>query len=208
MTSTGNHNQGATAHAPATLPIPQSHALGTAHAVPISGPSRIHLRRVGGQADSVKEPSRFDRGAIAVAALLLAAAIAIALSSCIPVTIRPQFDAKGLPKAIPVTPVGSVSSSGELLPIYPVSNEAPTPTNWGAWGAAIGAITTALLAAYGINLRGFASKAQAALRIACDLADQNAKAETDTDVERNKMIASQQQMAAGVQALTQKVRGK
>lgn len=159
----------------------------------------------------MKEPTLFDRGVIAVAALLLAAAIAIALSSCIPVTIRPQFDAKGLPKAIPVTPVGSVSPSGELLPIYPVSNEAPTPTNWGAWGAwgaAVGAITTALLAAYGINLRGFASKAQTALRIACDLADQNAIAETDQDVERNKMSASQQQIAAGVQALTQKVRGK
>ena len=140
--------------------------------------------------------------------LLVAAIFVMALTSCIPVTIRPQFDDKGLPKAIPVTPVGSVSANGTMIPIYPVSNESPTPVNWGAWGTAIGAITTALLAAYGINLRGFASKAQTALRIACDLADQNAVAETDLDVEHNKMIAHQQQASAGVVALTRKVRGK
>ena len=140
--------------------------------------------------------------------VLVAILFLMALTSCIPVTIRPQFDDKGLPIAMPVTPTGSVSMDGTLTPIYPVSTEAPKATNWGAIGSIIGAITTALLAAYGINLRGFATKAQTALRIACDLADQNAKAETDTDVERNKMIAAQQQMVAGVQSLTQQARGK
>lgn len=145
---------------------------------------------------------------VAFIGVLVAILFVMALTSCIPVTIRPQFDDKGLPIALPVTPTGSVSPTGELLPIYPVSNEAPKATNWGAIGSIIGAITTALLAAYGINLRGFASKAQTALRIACDLADQNAKAETDIDVERNKIIAAQQQAAAGVMAITQKARGK
>ena len=140
--------------------------------------------------------------------LLTAALFLMALYGCIPVTIRPQFDDKGLPKAIPVTPVGSVSADGTMNPIYPVSNEAPTPVNWGAWGTAIGGILSAALAVYGINLRGFASKAQTALRIACDLADQNADAETDTDVERNKRIAAQQQISAGVLMITQKARGK
>lgn len=123
-------------------------------------------------------------------------------------TIRPQFDEENKPIAIPVTPTGSISPDGTLNPIYPVSDKSPQPTNWGAWGTAIGGILTALLAVYGINLRGAVGKAKTALQIACDLADQNAVAETDNDVERNKMIAAQRQASAGVMALTQHVRGK
>ncbi len=153
-------------------------------------------------------PSRFDRFWTMVAAILFAAAVAIWLCGCIPVTIRPQFDDENKPIAIPVTPVGSVTPTGDFVPIYQVSGKAPTPTNWGAIGTAVGGILSALLAVYGINVRGIATKAKAALSIACELADRNADAETTEQVEHNKKIAQDRQLAAGVQALTQSVRGK
>jgi hypothetical protein len=165
--------------------VPVTQSVGTTHAPDVRDAPRVHRWRV-------------------VVALLLA----VTLVGCIPVTIRPQFDDENKPIAIPVTPTGSISPDGTLTPVYPVSSKSPQPTNWAAWGAAIGAITSALLAAYGINLRGFASKAMTAVRIAADLADANARAETDTDVERNKIIAAQQQAAAGVMLITQKARGK
>lgn len=140
--------------------------------------------------------------------LLVAMMFWMALTGCIPVTIRPQFDDENKPIAIPVTPTGSISADGTLTPIYPVSSKSPQPTNWAAIGSVIGAITTALLAVYGINLRSGVAKAKTALRIACDLADANANAETDQDVERNKMIAFQQQAKAGVHEIVQRVRGK
>lgn len=139
---------------------------------------------------------------------LLSLLILIGLTACIPVTVRPQFDDQGLPIAMPVTPIGSITPTGELVPHYPVSKSAPSDMNWGAIGTALGAVTTALLAAYGINLRGFAGKAQSALKIACELADHNAVAETDEQVLRNKEIAAKRQKELGVLDLTKKVRGK
>lgn len=130
------------------------------------------------------------------------------LTSCIPVTVRPQFDDKGLPIALPVTPTGSVSPDGTLNPVYPISAESPKPFNWSSVGVGLSIILNALLAAYGINLRGFASKAMTALRITADLADANARAETDSEVEKNKLIAAHQQVQAGVHKITQKARGK
>ncbi|MGL4230675.1 MAG: hypothetical protein ACRCWJ_04840, partial [Casimicrobium sp.] len=120
--------------------------------------------------------------------------LVLALAACIPVTVRPQFDDTGLPIALPVTPVGHISPTGELTPIYPVSDKAPSNFNWAAIGTVVGAITTALAAAYGINLRGFASKAQSALKIACELADKQADA-TDPEVIRmNKLAAQEKQI--------------
>jgi hypothetical protein len=145
---------------------------------------------------------------LALCALLMAGAIAIFLSSCIPVTIRPQFDSDGKPKAIPVTPVGSISPTGELLPIYPVSDEAPTPTNWAGIAATVTTILTAVLAVYGINLRGALGKMTTAAKIGFDLADANAAAETDEDVNVNKRAAEAFQIKNGVHGLTQKLRGK
>ena len=140
--------------------------------------------------------------------LLVAALIYLALTGCIPVTIRPQFDDQGLPIAIPVTPAGSVAVDGTMTPIYPVSTKAPTQTNWGAIGTVVGGVLSAFLAVYGINVRSIATRAKTALSIACELADKNAVAETDEDVARNKAVAQQKQLGAGVQALTQEVRGK
>ncbi len=140
--------------------------------------------------------------------VILALWVAFLICGCIPVTIRPQFDGEGKPIAIPVTPVGSISPDGTLNPIYPVSSKSPQPTNWGGIAAAVTGILSAVLAVYGINLRAGLTKAVTAIRISSDLADANARADTDEDVERNKMIARQQQEAAGVHAITQKARGK
>lgn len=130
------------------------------------------------------------------------------LVGCIPVTVRPQFDDKGLPVALPVTPVGSISPTGELTPIYQVSDKSPSSFNWAAIGTAIGVVTTALAAAYGINLRGVVGKAQTALKIACVLADKQADTTDPEEIRANKLAAQEQQRAAGVLELTQRIRGK
>lgn len=134
--------------------------------------------------------------------------LALGLAGCIPVTIRPQFDDENKPIAIPVTPTGSISADGTLTPIYPVSTKSPQPTNWAGIVATVTGILSAILAAYGINTRYLLGKTSAGLRIACDLADANANAETDQDVERNKMIAFQQQLQTGSHKITQQARGK
>lgn len=139
---------------------------------------------------------------------LILALLLLFLAGCIPVTVRPQFDDQGLPVALPVTPVGNVSPTGELTPIYRISTKAPSSFNWAAIGTAVGAITTALAAAYGLNLRGFASKAQSALKIACELADKQADTTDPEAIRTNKLIAQERQRAAGVLELTQRVRGK
>lgn len=140
--------------------------------------------------------------------LLVAVIFFMSLCSCIPVTIRPQFDDQGNPIALPVTPTGSISPDGTINPIFPVSDKAPKPFNTAAVVAGISGFLNLLLAAYGINLRGIASKAQTALGIACNLADGNAQAETDEEVERNKRAAFAAQVKANVHQITQKARGK
>lgn len=129
-------------------------------------------------------------------------------AGCIPVTVRPEFDDHNKPIALPVTPVGSISPDGTISPIYEVSNEAPQPTNWGMIGTIAGGILSAFLAAYGINLRAGVARAKTALQIACDLADANAKADTDEQVEHNKLIAASLQEQAKVKDLTNRARGK
>lgn len=169
----------------AKISIPQSQSVGTTHAPDVRDAPRVHRWRL-------------------VVTLLLA----LAIVGCIPVTIRPQFDDENKPIAIPVTPTGSISPDGTLVPIYTVSDKAPKPTNWAAIGIGISAVLNAILMAYGINLRGAVSKLTTGLRITSDLADANARAETDEDVEKNKMIAFQQQAKAGVHKIVQSVRGK
>ena len=140
--------------------------------------------------------------------ILVMAILVMAFTSCIPVTVRPQFDDSGKPIALPVTPTGSISADGTIVPIYEVSHESPKPTNWAAVAGGISLVLNALLAAYGINLRGVVSKAKTALGIACNLADANATAETDEQVKRNKEIAKDLQVSVGVHDMTQEVRGK
>jgi hypothetical protein len=140
--------------------------------------------------------------------LLVAALIYLALTGCIPVTIRPQFDDENKPIAIPVTPTGSISADGTLTPIYPVSDKSPQPTNWAGAVATITGILSAVLAIYGINIRGALGKMTTVARISSELADANANAETDEQVERNKQIAFQKQLQANVHKQTQAARGK
>ena len=161
------------------------------------------------------------RHLVALIGVLVAILLLMAFTSCIPVTVRPQFDDKGLPVALPVTPVGSISPEGVMSPVYPVSAEAPKPpSDW--WPMAQQVLLTLLgVAAGGGAALPLIGRAKTALRIACQLADAHARTAEDAaqrppeeaakallDVERNKMIAAQQQMAAGVAALTQAVRGK
>lgn len=141
--------------------------------------------------------------------LLVAIMLLMAFSSCIPVTMHNERDASGRPIPIATTPAGRQDlETGEFVPTYPVSDQPPAPpTNW--WPMAQDILLTGLglLTGAGGGMV-LVRRAKTALRIACDLADANARAETDTDVERNKLIAQQLQMAAGVQAMTQAVRGK
>ena len=140
--------------------------------------------------------------------LLVAALFYLALTGCIPVTVRPQFDDQGKPIALPVTPTGSVSPDGTITPIYEISGQAPKPFNTAAVVAGISGFLNLLLAAYGINLRGVVSRAKTALGIVSNLADANAQAETDEEVERNKRAAFAAQVKANVHKLTQEARGK
>lgn len=135
--------------------------------------------------------------------------MAMILCGCIPVTIRPEFDDKGKPIAIPVTPVGSQDmTTGQFKPIYPVSNESPTPpTDWWPLAEKGLMVVLGLLTGTGAGVV-MVRRAKTALKIACDLADANAEAETDEEVQKNKGIAEARQLKAGVQTLTQKVRGK
>ncbi len=148
------------------------------------------------------------RHLVALIGVLVACILLMLLSGCIPVTVRPEFDDKGLPIALPVTPAGSVSPEGVYTPVYPVSDNPPAPPkDWSGLLEQIATLGLGLLVGGGAAIP-LINRAKTALRIACSLADANANAETDLDVERNKMIAAQQQAAAGVVALTQAVRGK
>lgn len=132
-----------------------------------------------------------------------------AMLACIPVTIRPEFDDKGKPKAIPVTPVGGQDmSTGRFQPIYDVSDQSPSPpTDWWPMAEKGLMVVLGLLTGTGAGMV-LVRRAKTALKIACDLAEANGEAETDEQVEKNKRIAESLQMKAGVQVLTQKARGK
>ena len=145
---------------------------------------------------------------VALIGILVACIILLALTGCIPVTVRPEFDDNGLPIALPVTPAGSVSPEGVYTPVYPVSDNPPAPPK--DWSGLLEQIATLGL---GLLLGGGAAvplvnRAKTALKIACNLADRVSNAETDDDVKAAKKLAEEQQIAAGVHALTQKVRGK
>lgn len=94
--------------------------------------------------------------------------------------------------------------------MYPVSEhapEAPAPFPW----ETILQVAIGLLVGGGggaVVLRQVQAKARTALQIACDLADANAQADDDKQVELNKMVAAQRQRDAGVHALTQRARGR
>ena len=138
--------------------------------------------------------------------------LALSLWGCIPVTIRPQFDDDGLPKATPVTIVGAQDlTTGKFVPAFPVSDEPPTPPGPFPWESilqvALGVLGVGGLGGAGVALR-VAGRAKTALAIVCQLADANARADTDLQVEQNKMIAQHQQESAGVHVLTQRVREK
>jgi len=145
---------------------------------------------------------------VVITAILFSALVAVAASGCIPVTVRPQFDDKGLPVALPVTPVGSISPEGVFAPVYPVSSEPPTPPK--DWGPLL---EQGLTLALGLLVGGGAAmpvirKLRLAVGQVANLADAQASAETDEDVARNKLLAKQMQEAAGIRNIIQKARGK
>lgn len=152
------------------------------------------------------------RHLVALIGLLVAAMLAMAITGCIPVTIRPEFDDRGDPKAIPVTVAGAQDlATGVFHPVYPVSEQAPTPPAPFPWETilqvALGVLGVGSVGGAGVAVRVI-GKLRTAVRISSDLADAQARAETDEDVERNKMIARHQQEQAGVRSMTQKARGK
>lgn len=132
----------------------------------------------------------------------------------IPVEVHPEFDDQGLPKAIPVAPVGAVAQDGTLTPPFPVSGEASQPNPPFNWASLIDIALMVLGAtgvggaAFGVRAISVATKAKTALKIAADLADKNAAAETDEQVAANKQEAQMKQILAGVLAITNQVRGK
>lgn len=135
------------------------------------------------------------------------------LSSCfrIPVTVHPPHDDAGLPQALPVTPTGHIGQDGTIAPVFPVSISAPKPAPSIDWESLLSILLgvagvggpAAALGAFSI-----ARKAKIALKIAADLADKNAEAETEEEIARNKHEAAVKQAQEGVLKLTKKVRGK
>lgn len=122
--------------------------------------------------------------------------------------MHPEFDDAGLPKAIPVTPVGSQDDTGRYHPIYSVSSSPPQDNGF-PWEKtlqiALGVLGVGGLGGAGVAMR-FASRAKTALGIACRLADDNAVAETDDQVRLAKSLAEARQIREGVHAMTQKAR--
>jgi hypothetical protein len=152
----------------------------------------------------VKESTRW-KWALATLALW----IALYLCACVPVTIRPERDADGLPVATPVTVVGSITPEGVLVPVYPVSNRAPSPPPSVPWETILQVVLGAAGVAgggWGLVASRLAAKAKTALQITCDLADRNAETNDPLEIERNKMIAQHQQEAMGVRGIVQAVR--
>ena len=141
--------------------------------------------------------------------VLVAIIFWLTATGCIPVTIRPEFDDSGKPKATPVTLVGSQDlTTGQFLPIYPVSDEAPQPPkDWWPMVESVLMIGLGLLTGTGGGMV-LVRRAKTALKIASELADANAEADTEDQVAQNKKIAQAKQEAAGVHALTQSVRLK
>lgn len=146
-----------------------------------------------------------------IAALLFLWAACL-LWGCIPVTIRPEFDDAGKPKAVPVTVAGSQDlATGEFHPLYPVSDQAPTPPAPFPWETilqvALGVLGVGGLGGAGVAMRAV-GKARTAISLVANLADAQAAAETDDEVAANKRLAAQMQQAAGVRSLIQAARGK
>lgn len=133
------------------------------------------------------------------------------LAACIPVTIRPEFDDAGLPKAIPVAPVGAQDAAGVFHPPFPVSEKAPSPPSGFPWETIlqIGMCVMGVggLGGAGVAMR-LAGRAKTALSLVCSLADAQEATSDPEALSRNKQMAAQMQEAAGVRNLIKKVRGK
>jgi hypothetical protein len=134
------------------------------------------------------------------------------LTACIPVTIRPQFDEEGLPKATPVTVVGTQDlDTGVFHPAFPVSAEAPTPPAKVPWETiiqiALGVLGVGGLGGAGVAMRTI-SRCKTALSLACNLADAQETTSDPETLAKNKQLSAQMQEAAGVRTLIKKVRGK
>jgi hypothetical protein len=128
------------------------------------------------------------------------------------IPIRTEFDASGKPKAIPVTPVGSQNlKNGAFTPVYPVSNEAPSPPPQVPWdsllqiGLAIAGIGGG---GYGLLAGSIAGKAKKALQIACAYAEKVETCETPDEIKHAKNEARLLQNMHGVHSITQSARNK
>ena len=120
-------------------------------------------------------------------------------------------------KPILVAPVGTQhpQEDGSValnpgLPQPKAEDFKPAGGNWATW--ANGLLTVAGLVLGGTGVGAWAlpliGKAKTAIRIASELADRCAAAETDKDVEIAKSLAATAQEAAGVRTLTNKARRK
>lgn len=147
----------------------------------------------------------------AIMLAILLSAILILSVSCIPVTIRPEFDDAGLPKAIPVAPVGSQDAAGVFHPPFPVSEKAPSPPSGFPWETVLqiglGVLGVGGLGGAGVAMRAV-GRAKTALSLVCSLADAQEATSDPEALKRNKMLAARAQEAAGVRALVQQVRKK
>jgi hypothetical protein len=147
----------------------------------------------------------------AIICAILLSIILILSVSCIPVTIRPEFDDAGLPKAIPVAPVGSQDSAGMFHPPFPVSEKSPTPPPSFPWETilqvGLGVLGVGGLSGAGVAMRTV-GRAKTALSLVCSLADAQEATSDPEALKRNKMLAAQAQEAAGVRSLINHVRKK
>jgi hypothetical protein len=135
-------------------------------------------------------------------------------AGCIPVTVRPERDDAGKPIAIPVTAAGSVQQAdgtrADLVPLYDVSDQEPSPPPSFDWQSLLAIAIAALTGGAGVAVPLLRGKGQAmtALKLVTGLVDRVAAAPDDVAVADEKLRAMQEQEEAGVRNLIQRVRGK
>ncbi len=142
-----------------SIPIQGTDQMGTAHAVPISGPSHLSLRRMDRQTDSAMNgPSRFDRVMTIIIGLMLAAFFLMLFCGCAKTTDTREGQSQTVIEHHPLKDGGFVEKRTTYDSSQSVS-KTESDVNWGGLVAnGIGAAATGDWAALG----GIAATAVAA----------------------------------------------
>ncbi len=149
----------------------------------------------------------------AAIALLLLILVMLVMNSCafaIPVRAVPSDEpilVANVGHDVPQTD-GTIAHNPEL-PQPKAESFKPPVDGWGMTATAIGAAATLIFGGGGgLIVTRTMGKLKTAAKIACQLADDCAKADTDEQVKLAQTLAKDKQLKAGVHKMTQKIRGK